>query len=221
VAGLPRLGGYSSQISKEKEVTDIIADNQIDYKMKQSILILIAFLFLAGNSFGQLKPKFEPNEYKEILGVYAHSITDTVFSKGIPKPTTLRVESESPTVGLENKWHLWVNESEKIAVFSIRGTVPNPTSWLVNFYSAMIPTQGKMKFQTDYMFDYSFSKDPKAFVHVGWTLSTGALAESLLPIMTELTERGFRDFIVTGHSQGGAISYLVAAMLMKMNEANA
>ncbi len=189
--------------------------------MKQRTLILIVLLFLTGNSFGQLKAGFEPNEYKEILGVYAHSISDTAFSKGIPKPTTLQMESESPTVGLENKWYLWVNESEKIAVFSIRGTVPNPTSWLANFYSAMIPAQGKMKFRTDYTFDYSFSQDPKAFVHVGWTLSTGALAESLLPKMAELTEKGYRDFIITGHSQGGAISYLVAAMLMKMNNANA
>lgn len=189
--------------------------------MKHRHLFLITFLFISGTAFGQLKPGFEPNEYKEILGVFAHSISDTTFSKGIPKPKTLKMDSESPTVGLENKWNLWLNESEKIAVFSIRGTVPNPTSWLANFYSAMIPAKGKMKFRSDYTFDYTFSKDPKAYVHVGWTLSTGALAESLLPKMDELTQLGYRDFIITGHSQGGAITYLLASMLMEMNEANA
>jgi len=96
--------------------------------MKQCTLIHIVLLFLTGNSFRQLKAGFEPNEYKEILGVYAQSISDTAFSKGIPKPTTLKMESESPTVGLENKWHLWVNESEEIAVFSIRGPVLSSTS---------------------------------------------------------------------------------------------
>ncbi len=183
------------------------------------LFIVIPFL-LSIQSFAQLKPGFEPREYEEILGIYAHSTSDTSFSKGIPKPIHFKPESQSPTVGLENKWYLWINEKEKIAVFSIRGTVPNPTSWLANFYSAMIPAQGQMKFRSDYTFNYNFSKDPKAFVHVGWTLSTGALAESLLPKMEELTQLGYRDFIITGHSQGGAITYLVTAMLLEMNEAN-
>ena len=186
--------------------------------MKKTFLLLCCF-FIFSIATAQLKPGFEPNEYEEILGVYAHSITDSVFSKGIPKPKTFVMESESPTVGLENKWYLWVNEEKKIALFSIRGTVPNPTSWLANFYAAMIPAKGKMKFRSDYTFDYSFSDDPKAFVHVGWTLATGALAESLLPKMNELTAQGYGDFIITGHSQGGAITYLVAAMLMEMNDA--
>lgn len=187
----------------------------------KNTLILITLIFLGGNSFGQLKPGFDPYEYQEILGVFAHSIADTAFSKGIPMPKTLQMESESAIVGLENKWNLWINESEKIAVFAIRGTVPNPTSWLANFYSAMIPAQGKMKFRSDYTFDYNFSQDPKALVHVGWTLSTGALAESLVPKMDELFKRGYRDFIIAGHSQGGAVTYLLTAMLMEMNEANA
>ena len=93
--------------------------------MKHGTLILIVYLFLSSNSFGQLKPGFEPNEYKQILGVFAHHISDTTFSKGIPKPKTLKMDSESPTVGLETKWNLWLNESKKIAVFSIRGTIPN------------------------------------------------------------------------------------------------
>ncbi|MDG1276104.1 MAG: lipase family protein [Algoriphagus sp.] len=184
------------------------------------LFIVLIFLFTT-TSKAQLKEGFEPNEYEEILGIFAHSITDSSFSKGIPKPKTLIKESESPTVGLENKWYLWVNKTEKLAVFSIRGTIPNPTSWLANFYSAMIPAQGKMKFRTDYTFEYNFSKDPKAYVHVGWTLSTGALAESLLPKMEELTQMGYRDFIITGHSQGGAITYLMAAMLMELNDAGA
>jgi len=188
------------------------------YPMRNTILLIFSFFTLT-SSLAQLKPGFEPKEYEEILGVYAHSITDTSFSKGIPKPVTLKKAAESPTVGLENKWYLWINEAEKRAIFSIRGTVPNPTSWLANFYSAMIPAKGEMKFRNDYTFNYCFSKDPKAYVHVGWTLATGALAESLLPKMEELTQEGYRDFIITGHSQGGAITYLMAAMLMEMNDA--
>ncbi len=185
---------------------------------KNLILLLLTFLYGAYPGFSQLTPGFSPKEYKDFLGITAGSVQDTAFRKGIPQNPNLKRIYESPLVGLENKWYLWVNEGEKIAWLTIRGTANNPTSWLANFYSAMIPAKGSLKITDTNTFEYNLSSDPKAAVHVGWTLSTGALAETLVPKMDSLYQAGYRDFVVSGHSQGGAISYLMTAHLHYLKE---
>lgn len=181
-----------------------------------SLFLTFSIFALAQQRIG---PGFEPDEYLKILGIYAYSAEDTTFSKGIPKPKGVQKIYESPTVGLENKWYLWVDEPNKVSYLNIRGTIPNPTSWLENFYSAMIPASGHMQIRSDYIFQYNFAKDPKAAVHVGWTLATGSLAESLIPKVDSLVVAGYQDFVVTGHSQGGAITYLMSAHLHNLKEA--
>ncbi len=183
------------------------------------LFLFIVFICSTSPHFAQLTSGFDPKEYEQVLGVFAHSEVDSAFFEGIPKPEQVRMIYESPTVGLENKWYLWVNENEKSAILNIRGTTPNPNSWLANFYAAMIPAKGKMKIRNDYTFDYVFSEDPKAAVHVGWTLSAGALSETLLPIIDSLANEGYLDFTISGHSQGGAISYLISANLKQLNRA--
>lgn len=167
-------------------------------------------------TYCQLKPGFSPNEYLDFLGITAASVADTSFTNGIPQNPKLEKIYESPVVGLENKWYLWVNGENKTAWLTIRGTANNQTSWLANFYSAMIPAKGSLKIREDYQFEYNFSENPKAAVHVGWTLSTGALAETLVPKMDSLYASGYRDFVISGHSQGGAISYLMTSHLNQL-----
>lgn len=186
-------------------------------KIRSSFLPL--FFLIANLSLAQLAPGFSPSEYKDFLGITAGSVQDTTYTQGIPQNPKLQRVYESPLVGLENKWYLWIDQTQKIAWFTIRGTANNPTSWLANFYSAMIPAQGKMKITEENTFEYKFSDDPNAAVHIGWTLSTGALAETLVPKMDSLYNSGYRDFIVSGHSQGGAISYLMTAHLYQLKEA--
>ncbi len=189
--------------------------------MRKAFLLLI--LSLLGFSIfavaqQRMQPGFDSKEYLKILGIFAFSANDTAFSKGIPKPEGVSKIYESPTVGLENKWYLWVDEVNKISYLNIRGTIPNPTSWLENFYSAMIPASGQMRIRSDYTFQYTFAKEPKAAVHVGWTLATGALAETLVPKVDSLVQAGYKDFVVTGHSQGGAITYLMNAHLQNLKQ---
>jgi hypothetical protein len=186
--------------------------------IKKHLIFLSVFFGFSGVCAAQLNPGFSPKEYKDFLGITAGSVQDTAFIKGIPQNPTIKRVYESPLVGLENKWYLWIDETQKTAWMTIRGTANNPTSWLANFYSAMIPAQGNMRISDSRTFEYNFSKDPKAAVHVGWTLATGALAETLVPKMDSLYNAGYRDFVVSGHSQGGAISYLMTAHLYYLKE---
>jgi hypothetical protein len=185
---------------------------------KFKLLLILAMLWGSQRSMAQLSPGFSPKEYKDFLGITAGSVQDSAFRKGIPQnPNLIRIY-ESPLVGLENKWYLWVDETKKTAWITIRGTANNPTSWLANFYSALIPAKGTLKISESNTFDYQFAKDPKAAVHIGWTLSTGALAETLVPKVDSLYQAGYRDYLVSGHSQGGAITYLMTAHLHDLKE---
>lgn len=186
-------------------------------KIKKFIILMIV-LATVNPCIAQLSPGFFPTEYRDFLGITAASVPDTTFGKGIPQNPNLEKIYESPKVGLENKWYLFVHENQKIAWFTIRGTVNNPTSWLANFYSAMIPAKGEMQITDKNIFEYNFSENPKAAVHVGWTLSTGALAETLVPKFDSLYNSGYRDFMISGHSQGGAIAYLMTAHLYHLRE---
>lgn len=185
-------------------------------------VLLVFFILLASIPEGvcQLKSGFDAKEYLNILGIFAYSGKDSVFSKGIPEPNDVKMIYESPTVGLQNKWYLWVNESEKTVIINIRGTIPDPNSWLENFYAAMIPAKGQIKLNPNYTFDYEFSEDPKAAVHVGWTLATGALMETILPKLDGLMREGYDNVLITGHSQGGAIGYLVSSYLHTLQREN-
>lgn len=185
---------------------------------KTQLIFLMIFLGITRISLAQLNPGFSPKEYKDFLGITAGSVQDSLFIKGIPQNPNFKRIYESPLVGLENKWYLWIDQTQKVAWITIRGTANNPTSWLANFYSAMIPAQGQMKITETNTFEYNFSNDPKAAVHIGWTLSTGALAETLVPKMDSLYNSGYRDFVISGHSQGGAISYLMTSHLYYLKE---
>ena len=186
--------------------------------VKRSLVAFCLLFATVNQAFAQLQPGFSPEEYRDFLGITAGSVKDTSFTKGIPQNPKFSSIYESPLVGLENKWYLWIEEGKKTAWLTIRGTANNPTSWLANFYAAMIPAKGSLQIRDDYQFQYQFAEHPKAAVHVGWTLSTGALAETLVPKMDSLYQAGYRDFMVSGHSQGGAIAYLMTAHLHQLKK---
>jgi len=125
---------------------------------------------------------------------------------------------QSRAVGLDNLWQLW--QSDSTAVISIRGTTQTTESWLANFYSAMVPAKGRLELGKDGIFDYKLATDERAAVHVGWIICLAYLSKDILPKIDSLYRSGTRNFLIVGHSQGGAISYLLTAYIRQLIKAH-
>ncbi|WP_343643564.1 lipase family protein [Chryseobacterium sp.] len=162
--------------------------------------------------FGQkLNPGFNKEEYIELLKVNA-KIGESERFKDFPYPQTFKMVYRSPEVGFANMWELWLRP-DNVAVISIRGTTVEKSSWLANLYEGMAKAKGSIKLSGKDTFSYDLSNNPKAGVHAGWLISMGFLANDILPKIDSCYKSGIKDFFIVGHSQGGAISYLLTAYL--------
>jgi predicted lipase len=178
-------------------------------------LIIFLFLFLSINAFTQqkLQPGFNANEYAALLSLsyFGSSIPDS--AERIKIKDTYHLEYSSPEVGLLNRWSLYLR-NDNVGVIDIRGTVQKLASWLENFYAAMIPATGSLQLNDSTIFNYKLSADPKAMVHTGWTIGLGYLAPDIETKINEYyKQQQVKEFLLFGHSQGGAISFLLRAFL--------
>ena len=185
------------------------------------ILFLIPLIF-AGfiSSFEAtsqtLKPYFNKAEYKELLYISAKTNTPDGDTFDIPAPTFYKRIYQSKVIGLDNRWDLWLNDTASIAVISIRGTTKNAESWLSNIYAAMVPAKGSLTISKNDTFNYELAANPKAAVHVGWLLSMAYLSRDIVPKIDSLYQTGVKNFLLMGHSQGGAIDFLLTAYLYNL-----
>lgn len=62
------------------------------------------------------------------------------------------------------------------------------------------------------------SANPETAMHTGWLICTAYLSRDILPRIDSLYKTVVKDFIITGHSQGGAISYLLTAYFINLRE---
>ena len=187
--------------------------------MKSKILYVLAFSFTINGFAQQLKPGFDKAEYKQLMYISARTgASQPSYYAEIPEPD-YKMVYRSPVVGLDNLWDLWVNE-KSVAVISIRGTTDKPASWLSNFYAAMVPAKGELKLAENDVFKYELASNPKAAVHVGWLLSTAYLIKDILPKIDSCHQSGIKEFIVMGHSQGGAIAFLLTSHLYSLQKQN-
>jgi pimeloyl-ACP methyl ester carboxylesterase len=165
-----------------------------------------------------LKHGFNPEEYLELMKVSARFAQDTAYLSSVPTPKFFDKVYDSPEMGLKNKWQLWIDQDSNTALVSIRGTAGDPSSWLENFYSAMVPAKGELRLASDFRFDYQLATNPRAAVHVGWLLATAFIARDLEPRLDSIYRAGTKNLLIIGHSQGGGIGYLLTAHLWMLRK---
>ena len=82
----------------------------------------------------------------------------------------------------------------------------------------MVPAKGELLLSVKDTFRYELASNPRAAVHVGWLLCMAYLSRDMLPRIDSLYKTGTKEFILTGHSQGGAITYLLTAYLLNLQK---
>jgi pimeloyl-ACP methyl ester carboxylesterase len=179
---------------------------------------ICAWLFYGMPAAAQkLRPGFDPKEYEQLLRITALQ-ADTPWTKVVvPHPENCRLVYRSPVTGMENRWDLWL-WSDETAIISIRGTNGTAASWLENFYAGMIPATGALHLNDSTDFHYKLAKDSSAYVHAGWTLGMASLAPDIVAHIKEYYRKGIHAFIIMGHSQGGAIAFLLRSYLQYLDD---
>lgn len=175
------------------------------------LIIIIAFLNSGLFSQTKLKPGFDGQEFLDVLHLeWAHQDSGSKYAPKI-LPANYKRVYRSPEVGLKNKVDFWLR-NDSVGVICLRYTVGG-TSWLENFYSGLIKAQGTLKLNDSTNFNYKFANDDKALVHHGWAIGACHLAPFVTQIINNHYKKGVKEFIIVGHSQGAALSYLIRSYL--------
>jgi hypothetical protein len=183
---------------------------------KWYLMVLISIISFSAIA-QKLQPGFKKTEYIQMLQLALRQVDELDMAMNASSPQGYRLIYRSGIVGLDNRWDLWMN-TDSIAVISIRGTSREMVSWLANFYAAMVPAKGSLQLEKKYNFEYHLADDPKAAVHIGWLIGTGMLSRDILPKIDSLFLQGITQFIITGHSQGGGITFLLNSHLQSLQK---
>lgn len=176
------------------------------------IIILVGLTVSDSLAQVRLTPGFEKEEFLELLKISSRQ-GDSLYNPDLPAPEKFEMIYRSESMGFDNRWDLWTS-NDNLACISIRGTTIKQVSWLDNFYAAMVPSKGSLKISDTFVFDYHLSNDPRSAVHTGWLISTAFLARDIIPKLDSLYQHGFKEFLIMGHSQGGAIAYLLTSHIL-------
>ena len=181
--------------------------------MRIALLAGLMLLYTQLTAQNTLKPGFDAREYAELLSLayYSSSIPDSIARASVDDPYRLVYRSQE--MGFRNRWTLYVRK-DNIGVIDLRGTINQPASWMANFYAAMVPATGKLDLNDSVSFNYQFAADPKAMVHVGWAISIAHLAPDIMEKLKAAYQKdGIKSYFIFGHSQGGALSFLLRSLL--------
>jgi hypothetical protein len=207
---------YSQVVSAPSRLKIIASYEKKNIKHIWIFILFFFVFFINSTNARELKPGFNKQEYRELLYISAKTNTpDSVVFK-IPAPEYHKLIYKSEVIGLDNRWDLWINRKNTVAVISIRGTTMKMESSLENLYAAMVPAKGELVFSKSDTFKYNLVPDAKAAVHVGWLLSMALLSRDIVPKIDSLYTAGIKNFLLMGHSQGGAINYLLTAYLYSL-----
>ncbi|GAB3515610.1 lipase family protein [Emticicia fontis] len=185
--------------------------------LKKCLLPLLLCLFIFQALSGQvLKPGFDKAEYIETLKINQKvhiALNKWADSSSMPEPQDHRFLYRSPVVAFDNLWDLWIHKTKPVAIIAVQGSIPTQASFLANLYAAMIPAKGELQLDKNFKFSYKLSNNPNSAVHVGWFVAMAYLSKSIEHKIDSCYKAGIKDFILTGHSQGGGITFLLNAYL--------
>ncbi|MDF2187863.1 lipase family protein [Paraflavitalea sp. CAU 1676] len=168
-----------------------------------------------------LKPGFDKGEYLEVLRIAGHIADSSIMGDQPPPPMQYQFEYRSAEIGLKNQWQIWIRKDQRVGVISLRGTVAAAESWLENFYAAMVPATGSLQLNDSTPFNYQLAESAAATVHVGWLLGIAYMAPGIAERIKSWHQKGVKEFIITGHSQGGALAFLLRSWLHYQTKAGA
>ena len=181
--------------------------------MRRMIILFFLFFSAAVSAQSKLQPGFNGREYAELLSLsyFSHSVYPIPVNGIVNDPYHL--EYRSPEAGLMNQWAFYLR-NDNVGVIDIRGTVNKTVSWMENFYAAMIPATGSLQLNDSTTFNYQLAADPKAMVHTGWTIGLAFLAPDIEKKINDYyQQKHVKEFFLFGHSQGGAITFLLRSYL--------
>jgi len=178
---------------------------------------LFGFTLVAQTSSVRLAPGFDPQECDDMLRLnfaFLDTTPGNRFKNFLPNH---RFVYRSENIGLDNAWDLWIR-GDSTVVLVLRGTTADPKSILADFLCSMSPAQGTLILPFGDTIAYQMAADKKAAVHTGFLVGFGFVAHDMTPKIDSLYSGGYRDFIITGHSQGGSLCYYVSAWLYYLDK---
>jgi hypothetical protein len=174
------------------------------------------FAVLSAISFSQVRPGFDNREALDMIAICnSYTFLDIYNTDATIIPKDYKKVYTSGVFGMDNKFQLY--QKDKLVVINLRGSTDKKISWLENIYSAMIPATGTINISGE-DFNYCFAHDTSAAVHGGYALAMAYLHKDILYHISNLNRNGIYNFIITGHSQGGALANILRAYLENLSD---
>lgn len=170
------------------------------------------------SSLAQLKAGFQKEELITLLQLSSHQVDTPWKQMDVSLPENFSLVYRSKVMALENRFDIWLNAKESYVVINTRGTTGTRASWLENFHAAMVTANGSIQISDSTIFEYKLADNPRAAVHVGWLIGMSAIAPSVVTQIHKYYKKGIRDFYLSGHSQGGGITFLLTAYLYNLQK---
>ncbi|MGB0915230.1 MAG: lipase family protein, partial [Crocinitomicaceae bacterium] len=170
------------------------------------LLIIFALALSITHVHSQINSGFNPQEAKDLIAICnSYTYLDLEGDDSEIIPAGYIRTYDSPVYGMDNKFQIYTKG--KTGVINFRGSTDKKSSWLENFYSAMIPVEGDVIIGGK-EFNYKFGKDTSSGVHSGYVLGLAYLHEDLIQQVKNLNKKGIYNIYIAGHSQGGALAIL-------------